>query len=218
MPTWVAASPIPSASSISFPMRAISSRSAASKRSIGRARLLSTGSPYLRTCLSAASRRARTSGSRRAEGASAASAPATGSGSWAMASVRVYPCPKGRLLRIHVDRKGDAAEGLCVRRAADRRAHGGDRRCPLARLDDDLEALAVAQAKQRRGAEHVGPRGGRPGGDRVGRRARLVPRFGGDDDADQVRERRVAEDPPALELTAHEPLGVVAGRGLDGRG
>ena len=62
-PSCVAASPIPSASSISSPMRLTSSASAPSNTSTGRARLRSTGSPYLRTCRSAASRLARVAGS-----------------------------------------------------------------------------------------------------------------------------------------------------------
>src|SRR3954452_23191062 len=49
---------MPIESIISRPMRAISARSASSKISIGRALARRTGSPYLRTCTSAASRRA----------------------------------------------------------------------------------------------------------------------------------------------------------------
>src|SRR4051812_9572757 len=53
---------MPIESIISRPMRAISARSASSKTSIGRALARRTGSPYLRTCTSAASRRAISSG------------------------------------------------------------------------------------------------------------------------------------------------------------
>src|SRR5688500_18866513 len=99
--------------------------------------------------LSAASRRARVSGSIRSRSASASSCVRGGIGSsWAIGP--------GSLLRVDVDAEAHVA----VRAVACGGVHGGARRAhragALARLDDHLEALAAAQAEQRRGAEHLG--------------------------------------------------------------
>ena len=75
------------------------------------------------------------------------------------------------------------ATSRCSRRLAapvDRRAHRGDRRRAVVRLDDDLRAVAAAQAEQRRRAEHGRAAGvrGRGLGDlaRRGARRRRAPR------------------------------------------
>src|SRR3954449_13116716 len=83
MPTWLAARPAPSASSMSRAMRSARARSSASKRSTGRATERRTGSPHIRTSAIAAARRAATAGSEGSGGramvrATVASASAAG--------------------------------------------------------------------------------------------------------------------------------------------
>ena len=175
-PTCVAARPMPSASCMTWPMRRISSRSASSKRSIGSARLRSTGSPYLRTSVSAASRRARVSGSSRRGGillgdlgrlvghradSIRARAPRRGS-------------RRARSLRVHVDGEAHVAVLARVRRAVDGGPHGGDRRGAVVRLDHDLGAIAAAQPEQRRRAEHGRARRARRGAARSRRPPRAA--------------------------------------------
>src|SRR4051794_20970223 len=174
---------------MSLPMRRTSSRSEASKRSISSARERRTGSPYLRTSRSAASRRARVSGS----------SFSCGSATCPCASVctssdiaRILNGDSLPLSRIDVDGEVDVFEGAVAGRGLDGGAGGGDRLGPGGGLQDELEALAVAEAEERCRTEQLGAgrvdllresRGGGVGGPGVLQRAR--------DDADQVGERRI---------------------------
>src|SRR5690349_19895385 len=122
-------------------MRRTSSRSASSKWLISSARARNTGSPYLRTCLSAASRRARVSGS----------SPSPGSTTCPCASSATNPILDG----VHVYGEVHVLErlGPC------RRLHGlpgrVDRCAPLVRLQHELVAVAVPQPEQRRRTEQL---------------------------------------------------------------
>src|SRR2546423_5545890 len=173
---------------MSRPMRATSSRKASSKVSTSRAVARRTGSPNLRIWRSAASRRARSSSVSAAGGAACSSTSsccsATGS--------RLL-----RLLRVDVH----AERGVAVRAAGGDGAHGGvdggHGGGALAGLDDDLRALAAAQAEQRRRAQGVGAEALADGGGGPVRRARALRRA---DDADERRERRIAQRAPAREL------------------
>ena len=88
-------------------------------------------------------------------------------------------------------RRRDSATPRCSRRPPPRhgRADRGDGGRTVLRLDDDLAALAAAQPEQRRGSEGAGqPRGERRRGV-VGGPGPV----GGARDADQRRERRIAQ-------------------------
>ena len=199
-PTCVAARPMPSESCMSWPIRRISSRSASSKRSISSARLRSTGSPYLRTSLSAASRRARVSGSSR--GAWSSSATSTSTWSAAMAcTLSAVRGPAGLIAGSTSTEKrrpgwrgAFAAASTAARTAAIAAARS-------AALTTTWERWRPRSRNSGAGPSTVAP--GAPaaasaisaaaarGAARVLRRA---------DDPDQVGERRVGERAPALEL------------------
>src|SRR6185437_704408 len=77
--------------------------------------------------------------------------------------------------------------------------------------DHELRALAPLQAEQRRRAEHRGVielQGGTHGLGGVGLRSLLLARA---HHADQMPERRIAQNTPPLELALEEALAVVRG-------
>src|SRR6185436_12265786 len=190
---------------MSLPMRRASSTSAASNRSISSARDRSTGSPYLRTSRSAASRRARVSGSSLSWG-SATCPCASVCTSSDMARDSRSP---GRVLGgVDVNGKVHIAERLVAGGGLDGRPDRGDRVRARRRLEHQLVALAVAQAKQWCRAEQLGvvhldllreAGGGGAGAGGVLER--------GGDDPDQVRERRIAPAATAFELVTKEAVG-----------
>src|SRR3954447_16202240 len=128
------------------------------------------------------------------------------------------------LLRVDVDREGGATMRPVGGGALHRPADGADGGRAVGRLDHDLRPFAVANAEQRRGAEHdqIGPLGPLgptdrrrhgAGGAHCGARA-----LGGAHDADELGGRRVGQGRATLELARHEPLGVLAGGVADGWG
>src|SRR5213083_2937937 len=156
---------------MSRPMRATSSRSASSNVSTSRALARKTGSPNLRMWRNAASRRARSSSVSAAGGAACSSTISCCSATWP----RLLAAPAGQgwpagAISEHPEKARRAwwllgvdvhAEGrVAVRAVAGGGAHGGvdggHGGRALARLDDDLRALAAAEAEQRRRAERVG--------------------------------------------------------------
>src|SRR6478736_3193137 len=182
-------------------MRRTSSRSAASKWLISSARERSTGSPYLRTCLSAASRRARVSGSSRSWGST--TSPCASSAT------------KSILDGVDVHGEVDHLELPVTGDIRDRAPHCGDRGAALVGLEHELEAVTVAQPEQRRRAEQQRLRYLDLLRDGLGRGAGGLRVGGARHHADQVRERRIVVLLAAGELLAQEAVAVVVGGGED---
>ena len=157
-PTWVAARPMPSASCMSWPIRATSSRSASSKRStVERAAAQHRVAVLAHELQRRVAARARLGVEARARSSArdlrCLDARAAGSGS------RVLGASGRRsLLRVDVDAERHVAVRAVARRGVDGGRRRARRRPRGAGLDDDLEALAAAQAEQRRRAEHLGAR------------------------------------------------------------
>ena len=124
------------------------------------------------------------------------------------------------LLRIDVDRKRELAQAPRRSRSLDHRPDSGHRRTALARLDDHLAAMAPAETEPGRRAEGPVARWQR-GADLVaqafGRRLNPIGVGSAQLDPDQMREGRVAERPPPLELAGEEARCVVSGGVADRR-
>src|SRR5436309_4251678 len=106
-------------------------------------------------------------------------------------------------LRIDVD-DGREAGSAHRRRGGreERRRAGGERAWPVG-LADELRAMAAAQPQQRSGAEQLEL--GQPRLQLLERAERRLGLRAGDEDSDEVPERRVAERATALELAGPEP-------------
>src|SRR6185436_7127528 len=126
----------------------------------------------------------------------------------------------GRLLGIHVDADRDLAEKASTGQGLDRLADSGDGRLAVLRLEQETTPVAVADAEHRRRSEQVGV-AGKCGAQLLRQRGRgtfeALLGLGAQDYPSQVREGRIAQGPPPLDLLGKERGGVVGG-GMDDAG
>src|SRR3954468_22689781 len=130
---------------MSWPMRRASWTSVSSKRSISSARERSTGSPYLRTCLTAAARRARVSGSSRSVGS--ATSP------WASVCTSSATRSDSKTVVDHVERTVDRLLGQQCAHVALRNARRDTLHAEPA--TDRGPVALVGGDRRRRGGERV---------------------------------------------------------------
>src|SRR3982750_192632 len=122
------------------------------------------------------------------------------------------PAFASEALWIDVDHRAEVGSAHCGGGGAQEAARLRGQAAGLVGLRYELRAELAAQAQKRRGAEQVAVEAGFQLRQRAQRRVRLG---AGDDDADEVAERRIAERAATLELAGEETRHVVASRQLD---